>query len=672
MTMTETTNQATSGDVEQETWIPVHRVVLPAEDDPTVLPLYVDWKTSISSAGTSRDEDTGFSPEKDQKSSKSRSSTTLDTAPRVITSMTRNSVTIPAGRRLSFATYFNAFPAAYWREWTKVDRIKLRLTLSAAARVDVYRSTARGSFNRVAGAVGQSGELEFELSLTSFGDGGWLWFDVEASQTHTVVTNAEWLAPTFVGYRAKKVSVAITTFNRPDDCVAQMNRFAQSPELLERLDQLMITDQGTKPVEKAEGYDDAEKVLGEQFRLIKQGNLGGSGGFARGMYEGTKRSTTDYVMLLDDDVVVETESILRAVAFADFTRKPTIVGGHMLNLYERSMLHSFGERIDKYRFVWGPINSKLEAFDFAKRSLRETPALHRRMDVEYNGWWMCLIPREIIEEIGLSLPVFIKWDDAEYGLRAAEHGYKTVSLPGAAVWHMPWTEKDDRLDWQAYFHQRNQWLVAMLYSPYKNGGEFQRLSFAIDVRHLVSMQYSAVALRLKALEDILSGPDHLQRGLPTINSDVRKLRGRFTDAQVIKSVEDYPEVKRHKPPTKGKDVTPPRTLPRVYLRAVEAVFHALRRPDEGAKVHPEARIGAADALWWRLATVDSALVTTADGAGTSLYQRDNEVFRKLLIRSVKLHARLRREWPRLQREYREGLPEYCSVEVWRQTFDIQD
>ena len=31
---------------------------------------------------------------------------------------------------------------------------------------------------------------------------------------------------------------------------------------------------------------------------------------------------------------------------------------------------------------------------------------------------MCLIPRVVIEEIGLSLPLFIKWDDAEYGLRA--------------------------------------------------------------------------------------------------------------------------------------------------------------------------------------------------------------------------------------------------------------
>ena len=38
--------------------------------------------------------------------------------------------------------------------------------------------------------------------------------------------------------------------------------------------------------------------------------------------------------------------------------------------------------------------------------------------------------RRPLEEIGLSLPLFIKWDDAEFGLRAREAGYPTVSMPG--------------------------------------------------------------------------------------------------------------------------------------------------------------------------------------------------------------------------------------------------
>ncbi len=83
---------------------------------------------------------------------------------------------------------------------------------------------------------------------------------------------------------------------------------------------------------------------------------------------------------------------------------------------------------------------------------------------------MCLIPTAVIREIGLSLPMFIKWDDAEFGLRAGEAGYPTVTLPGVAVWHVPWTEKDDTLDWQAYFHERNRLISALLHSPYDHGG----------------------------------------------------------------------------------------------------------------------------------------------------------------------------------------------------------
>ena len=66
------------------------------------------------------------------------------------------------------------------------------------------------------------------------------------------------------------------------------------------------------------------------------------------------------------------------------------------------------------------------------RSLRSSRWLHKRADVDFNGWFMCLIPRVVLEEIGLSLPVFIKWDDSDFGLRAKQAGYPTVSFPGAA------------------------------------------------------------------------------------------------------------------------------------------------------------------------------------------------------------------------------------------------
>ena len=210
---------------------------------------------------------------------------------------------------------------------------------------------------------------------------------------------------------------------------------------------------------------------------------------------------------MDDDVVCEPEGIIRAVTFGDLARRPTIVGGHMFSLYSRSRLHSFGEIIQPYRFWWQSPPSVHNDWDFEARNLRSTRWLHRRVDVDFNGWFMCLIPTQVLREIGLSLPLFIKWDDSEFGIRAKEAGYPTVTFPGAAVWHVPWTDKNDALDWQSYFHQRNRFVAALLHSPYERGGRMVRESFNHQVKHLVSMQYSTVELRHKALEDVLAGPE---------------------------------------------------------------------------------------------------------------------------------------------------------------------
>ena len=139
----------------------------------------------------------------------------------------------------------------------------------------------------------------------------------------------------------------------------------------------------------------------------------------------------------------------------------------MLNLQEPSHLHVMGEIVDRSNFMW--TNAPYTQYDhnFAKYPLSDDDErsleLHRRIDVDYNGWWMCMIPRQVAEELGQPLPLFIKWDDADYGLRAGEHGYRTVTLPGTAIWHMAWSDKDDAIDWQAYFHLRNRLVVSALH-----------------------------------------------------------------------------------------------------------------------------------------------------------------------------------------------------------------
>jgi galactofuranosylgalactofuranosylrhamnosyl-N-acetylglucosaminyl-diphospho-decaprenol beta-1,5/1,6-galactofuranosyltransferase len=386
------------------------------------------------------------------------------------------------------------------------------------------------------------------------------------------------------------------------------------------------------------------------------------------MDEAASKGDADYVLLLDDDVVCEPEGILRAVAFADLAKSPTIVGGQMFSLYDRSVLHAYGETVAKYRWFWGAAPNTVHGHNFAKKSLRSTQWLHRRIDVDYNGWWMCLIPTAIIREIGLSLPMFIKWDDAEFGLRAREAGYPTVTLPGVAVWHVPWHEKDDTIDWQAYFHRRNRIVAALLHSPYERGGRLVLESFETQVKHLLSMQYGPAEMGLMAIEDILEGPQRMHRDVLNRLPELRELRKRFDDSRAASDLDAFPSPRRRKPPRRGKEPTAPTgRLSRGKTMVAGAVRQVLPVRDT-ARQNPEANVPHVDLKWWLLSQFDSALVSSADGTEASWYKRDRELFASLMKRSIALHARLTAEWPHLVEQYKTALPELASPDTWHETF----
>ena len=584
----------------------------------------------------------------------------------------RTAYRLEMGDKLSFGTYFNAFPASYWRRWTIVDEVRLTVRLrGTGATVTVYRSMANGRSQRVDSATneGSKGEYSFDLTLKPFVDGGWYWYDVVAADEDCVVESAEWTAEVPAD-RAQQgtVTIGITTMNRQDFCAKLLTQLGQSAALEDYLDEVVVMEQGKDKVVDSEFFRDAEKSLGDRLRIIEQGNIGGSGGFARAQYEGLKSGRSRYVMMLDDDVECETEGIVRAITFGDLCHKSTIVGGHMFSLFHKTQLHSFGERVAPYSFWWGPAPGVFPAWDLGARNIRSTRWLHARVDVDYNGWFMCLIPRDVIADIGLSLPLFLKWDDSEYGLRAKEAGYPTVSFPGAAVWHVPWTDKNDALDWQSYFHVRNRFIAALLHSKYPHGGRLIRESLNHQIKHLVSMQYSTVELRHKALEDVLAGPHGLHELLPTTLPELKELVKGFDDATLVTDPSGLPEVKRHKLPRKGKEASPVLSGRQATVQALLQPLRQLRKPRELAREHPEAEIMAQDSRWHKIARFDSAIVTMPDGTAAAFYRRDRAKFADLLKRTLAIHRRLTAEWDDLAEQYRAALSEITSPEEWEKTF----
>ncbi|WP_242676882.1 glycosyltransferase [Rhodococcus sp. ABRD24] len=590
----------------------------------------------------------------------------------------RTSVSIGAESEVSFCSYFNAFPASYWRRWSVLGSVILRLELSGHCRVDVYRSKADASRIHVEGKEFREGVLEFEIDLGPFEDGGWIWFDI-TTDTEVELLSAGWHAPIDAQGEAS-VAVGIPTFNRPTDCVKALAALASDPLVMDVVKHVIVPDQGTRKVRDEPGFTEAAAALGDKLAIHDQGNLGGSGGYSRIMYEALKTfqaseatgkndPACDFILFMDDDIEIEPDSILRALAMSRFAKSPILVGGQMLNLQERSHLHTMGEVIKRENFMWSAAPNVEYDHDFAKRPLSDrerSGLLHRRIDVDFNGWWMCMIPRQVAEEIGQPLPLFIKWDDVEYGLRARAAGYPTVTMPGTAIWHMAWSDKDDAIDWQAYFHLRNRLVVAALHMQGNNAGLLVLDTVKATVKHLLCLEYSTVAIQNLAIQDFLAGPEHVADLLPTALGTVHALRKEYPDAVVLPSSTSLPLPSRED----VGNVSLPTNKVAIATRLVKGLVHNFRKSKPEHLEQPQLNVPTLDARWFLLSQVDGVTVTTADGRGVVYRKRDPKIAARLLKESLRLRRELVERFPDLEREYQAAVPELTSKERWERVFGI--
>ncbi|GAA3036162.1 glycosyltransferase [Gordonia defluvii] len=588
-------------------------------------------------------------------------------------SPSRTSVVLGGESEVSFETYFNAFAASYWRRWSTLKSVVLRVELTGTARVDLYRSKIDGSRIGIGGdlvpvdADGR-GAIEFELDLGPFEDGGWIWFDL-TTDTDTEIISAGWFSPVASPNPDATVTVGIPTFNRPTDAVAALAALTSDPQVDAVIDAVIMPDQGTRKVIAEPGFDEASARLGDRLHMFEQGNLGGSGGYSRIMYEALRLTDSPYILYMDDDIAIEPDSILRALAMSRFAKTPMLVGGQMLNLQDRSHLHCMGEVINRSNFMWTAAPFVEYDHNFAKYPMsdrKNSKNLHRRIDVEGNGWWMCLIPRECAETIGLPMPLFIKWDDWEFALRAAKAGYPTATVPGIAIWHMAWSDKDDAIDWQAYFHLRNRLVVASIHHDGPIDGILKSMAKA-TVKHLLCLEYSTVAIQNEAIRDFLAGPDHIRSLLPTALGKIAEMRKQYPDAVVLPSATELPKTSGEATAMGVKVPTNPVSQ---ALTLAKVVRNNLRPVDPRHHEVPQANYPPIEARWFSLGRVDGVTVTTADGRGVVYRQRDRDKALALGKESAALVRELRERFPEMKQKYRDAHADLTSRESWANVFGI--
>ena len=554
-------------------------------------------------------------------------------------------------------TYFGRFPASYWQRWTSAGSVRVSAVVSGSGDLRVMASDSEGEERAAASRRiddGQTETVELTVPIDKFVDGGALWLEFETTTGGLTVEQVRWSVDSIRPRRS--TAVVICTFNRADDCLATLQTLASDDEVAAELGAVYVVDQGTDTVESRDGFATVSEQLGPVLHYVRQPNLGGAGGFTRGIYEALRDDAGAPVnlLLMDDDIRLEPDTVVRMRALADRADEPVIVGGQMLKLLHPDRLHVGAETVSLNILRAGlPVPDALTDADVSEEQQEI------RVDADYNAWWSCLIPSEVVAAIGYPLPLFFQWDDIEFGLRARAAGFPTVTLPGAGVWHaeFSWKNWDD---WSRYFSYRNSLITSALH------GDFDRRSIVTHlakqlVEALVSMRYGLAALLIRGVEDFLRGPEVLKDGGAETVGAVRKL---WTG---------HPETKNHPAnavpgvPSVGRPRTTPPGTPSM-LRAVLAkriAWQLLRKPTGTAAVP------AADAEWWHVSLFDTAVVTDPSQEGVRVRKFDRDLMTSLASQGSAVLWRLLREGDRVRDEYRRQLPVLSARETWARLFETR-
>jgi galactofuranosylgalactofuranosylrhamnosyl-N-acetylglucosaminyl-diphospho-decaprenol beta-1,5/1,6-galactofuranosyltransferase len=489
--------------------------------------------------------------------------------------------------------------------------------------------------------------LQLMVSLDRFVDGGTLWLEVETAADGLTIEQATWSVPQVRPRRA--TAVVICTYNRVDDCLATLRTLGSDRAVAGELSSVYVVDQGTDTLESRPEFESVRELFGPALRYIRQPNLGGAGGFTRGIYEAVRNQTAEGVnlLLMDDDIRLEPDTVLRLRGLADRADEPILVGGQMLNLLHPHRLHVGAETADLAVLRAGrPAPDALSNADVTEEEQ------HLRLDAAYNAWWTCLIPSEVVEAIGYPLPFFFQWDDIEYGLRAREAGFPTVTLQGAGVWHADFTWKNWD-DWSRYFSFRNSLITSALHSEFPRVRIIEHLTRQL-VDYLVSMRYGLAAVMIRAVEDFLAGPDILADGGAETSAAVRKLWSQFPETvnQPAHAVPGVVPVDRERTADRGT----PSMLRSVLAKRI--LWQLMRKP------RGTAAISSDDAHWWHVSQFSTAVVTDPSQGAVRIRRFDRDLMLELGRRGATVLWRLHQEGPRVREEYRRRLPELASRETW--------
>ena len=548
------------------------------------------------------------------------------------------------GATLQFDTYFNAFFEAQWLRHTALRSLAVELTLTGTATLRVCRHVSNKTLAVSEAMIGPGvSRTAIAFETINFRQHGALSVELTATDGDVIVRSGAWTTEDTPQHRVNLAAV-FCTFNREAEIARAVASIGADAAVCAHLARVFVINQGRPGLVRWPAFADAADMLHDRLSVIEQANFGGAGGFSRGLLAALDDPSLTHAVLLDDDLELEPDSLLRMAAFFAFCERPLVLGGHMLDALHPTMLYEAGAVITERDWTFLP-----QHFQRSIGSAEALGEMSQPYAVHYNGWWCCGFPLSIVREHGMPLPCFIRGDDTEFGLRLHERGVPTVPMPGIAVWHEPFYLKLG--GWQLYYETRNLLVAMALHRSTSQWDVVARFGREV-VNHLLTYRYYSTALILAGIEAYLAGPQAmLEPPLPR-HRGLSVLKAAYPDAETSREIVI---------PDQALRAAPWGRVRRVALLAWLLGRNAVMPSSEG----PVRRLPIEELHWLFVRQAGHIATDSWWNDGLPTYRRTREHHRALLLKAARLLVRLYRELPAVAATWRAAAPSLTSVRSWK-------
>ncbi|MEP1328067.1 glycosyltransferase [Pseudophaeobacter sp.] len=560
-------------------------------------------------------------------------------------SVERREIRLNAGALLSFDTWCNLFNLERWQQACGLSSLSLLLQGRGEFEITVSLTPRSRSGDQVISdyvVFPEDGQLRLDLSHllhAPFGDGV-LFFELRALSSGAL-HGVDWQTQD-APKRQPDLALAVTTFRREGEVTRTVERFAAFREQSWMKDhvQMIVTDNGQT----------VDLVPPAGVSLVPNENLGGAGGFTRGLLEARARGAS-HCLFMDDDASIHMESLERTWMLLAYANDPkTAVAGAMISEQNRRAIWENGALFHsrcRPLYMGTDLRDISEVVDMENQAVRPVP------DTFYGGWWYFAFPVE--EAKHLAFPFFVRGDDVSFSLA---NDFNIVTLNGVVSFQESFTEKESP---QTCYLDLRSHMAHHLSLPALDVGRWGVLKIALwfMLRNLPRMHYDTLAAINLAVEDVMQGPEFFDR-----NADMAQRRA---DLRALTTDETWLplENESHLPPLREK---PPSALVRL---AMKVTVNGLLIPGFsylGRKITLRARHRGHIGFVW-----GASEITYLNAARDKYYTVRHSKTRALaqIWRMVKNTQAFLAGYEDLASAYREGYDHFTSSGYWEKKLNLQ-